>query len=228
MKKLRYRNELKHYINSIDCILLKNKLTHIMQRDQNSRPDGKYLIRSLYFDTPDDKALIEKITGVDNREKFRLRFYNHDTNFVRLEKKSKINGFTNKISSPISKNQCELIQKGEIEWLYTSGNKLFMELYSKIVHQRLMPTTVVDYEREAYIYKPGNVRVTIDSSIRTGLRSTNFFDKNLPTIEALDNNLSVLEVKYDNFLPEVIGDIVQIGERHKLSVSKYALCRIYC
>lgn len=198
-----------------------------MKPDSNAGPDGNYLIRSLYFDTPDDKALMEKISGVDNREKFRIRLYNHNDSYIRLEKKIKVNGLTAKLSTKLTKDQCSDILNGNIEWMKDSNNQVLNEVYHKMRHQRLAPRTIVDYDREAYVYKAGNVRVTIDKSIRTGITSTDIFSKDLPTVEALDKKMAVLEVKFDEFLPDIISDIVQLGDRHKLSVSKYALCRMY-
>lgn len=227
MSNLKYRHELKHYINSADCLLLQRKLRHIMKPDLNAGPDGSYLIRSLYFDTPDDKALMEKISGVDNREKFRIRLYNHNDSFIRLEKKMKVNGMTAKLSAIITRDQCKDILNGIFDWMKDSNIKVLNEVYHKIKHQRLKPRTIVDYDREAFLYRAGNVRVTIDKSIRTGICSTDIFNKELPMVETLDKKIAVLEVKYDDFLPEIISDIVQLGDRHKLSVSKYALCRMY-
>jgi hypothetical protein len=198
-----------------------------MNLDSHAGPDGNYLIRSLYFETPDDKALMEKITGVDNREKFRIRLYNNDHSYIKLEKKSKINGLTAKQGEKLTKEQCRDILEGDIEWMKDSEKPVLNELYYKMKHQQLKPRTIVDYLREAYVLKAGNVRVTMDKSIRTGLLSTDLLDINLPLVETLDGRIAVLEVKYDEFLPEIISDIIQLGERHKLSVSKYALCRMY-
>lgn len=227
MKNLKYRHEIKHYINPSDCAVLQSKLRYIMKPDSHAGPEGIYHIRSLYFDTPDDKALYEKIAGTDNREKFRIRFYNYDDSFIRLEKKIKVSNLTAKFSAPLTREQCMDILNGDIEWLKKSEVPLLNELYIKMQHQQLKPKTLVDYLREAYVFKPGNVRVTIDKSIKTGLYQTNLFDKKLPTIETLDGRVAILEVKYDSFLPEVINDIIQLGERNKLSVSKYVLCRMY-
>jgi hypothetical protein len=198
-----------------------------MNLDSHAGPDGNYLIRSLYFETPDDKALMEKITGVDNREKFRIRLYNNDHSYIKLEKKSKINGLTAKQGEKLTKEQCRDILEGDIEWMKDSEKPVLNELYYKMKHQQLKPRTIVDYLREAYVLKAGNVRVTMDKSIRTGLLSTDLLDINLPLVETLDGRIAVLEVKYDEFLPEIISDIIQLGERHKLSISKYALCRMY-
>lgn len=227
MNNLKYRHEIKHYINLLDCTVLQRKLGYIMKLDTNSNNKGNYLIRSLYFDTPDDKALMEKISGIDNREKFRIRFYNFDDSFIRLEKKIKINNLTSKISIALTKQQCSDIIEGNIQWLKESDVPLVNELYQKMYHQQLKPKVIVDYLREAYIFNAGNVRVTIDKSIKTGLNSIEIFDRNLTTVETLNSTIAILEVKYDSFLPEVINDIIQLGNCQKLSVSKYALCRMY-
>jgi len=227
MEKVKFRHEIKHYINAGDCLLLRRKLRCVMKTDSNAGPDGSYLVRSLYFDTPADKALMEKIDGVDNREKIRIRLYNHDDLFIKLEKKIKVNGLTAKFSANITKEQCKDILNGNIEWMKNSDDPLVVEIYHKMLHQQLKPRTIVDYIREAYVYNPGNVRVTIDKSIRTGLVSNDLFNRELPTVETLPRQLALLEVKYDEFLPEIINDILQIGDRQKLSVSKYALCRMY-
>ena len=227
MNNIKYRHELKHYINLGECAILRSKLGVVMRRDSNTGTDGNYLIRSLYFDTPDDKALMEKKSGVVNREKFRIRFYNWDDSFIRLEKKTKVNSMTAKFTAPLTKEQCSNILEGNIEWLKESDNSLYKELYEKMQHQQLKPKTIVDYLREAYVFPAGNVRVTLDKSIKTALSSIDFFNKNLSTVETLDGRMAILEVKYDAFLPEIIGDIIQLGDRSKVSISKYALCRMY-
>jgi hypothetical protein len=227
LNNIRYRHELKHYINLGEAAILRSKLGTVMRRDSNTGSDGNYLIRSLYFDTPDDKALMEKISGVDNREKFRIRVYNCDYSFIRLEKKIKVNSMTAKFAAPLTKKQCSNILEGNIEWLKASDNSLHKELYEKMQHQQLKPKTIVDYLREAYVYPAGNVRITLDKSIKTALNSIDFFNKNLSSVETLDARMAILEVKYDAFLPEIISDIIQLGDRSKVSVSKYALCRMY-
>ncbi len=227
MKKIKFRHEFKHYINFADAAVLRSRLSHIMKLDSHAGENGDYLIRSLYFDTPEDKALMEKITGVDNREKYRIRYYDHDCSFIKLEKKAKVNSLTSKTSVSLTKEQCIDILNGNIEWMKLSDKTLLNEFYYSMQNQQLKPRTIVDYIREAYVYKAGNVRVTIDKSIKTGLYSTDLFNRDLLTVETLDKRMSVLEVKYDEFLPEIINDVIQLGERQKVSVSKYALCRMY-
>lgn len=89
MHQRKYRHELKHYINVADVLELRSRLKHVAYPDQNSGADGKYLVRSLYFDNYKDKAVTDKLSGQSRREKFRLRYYNNDTSFLRLEKRAK-------------------------------------------------------------------------------------------------------------------------------------------
>lgn len=227
MKKMKFRHEIKHYINISDYLSIRNRLRSIMTIDKNANENREYKIRSLYFDNLRDKVLMEKINGINHREKFRIRFYNNNHLFIKLEKKSKINGLCMKESEPITKEECEKIINGDIDFLRTSNKKLFIDLYSKMKGELLKPKTIVDYTREAYIYPTGNVRITFDKSIRTAIHSINLFDENLPTIETINNKYIVLEVKYDEFLPEIIQDIIQTNERRGTAISKYAASRIY-
>lgn len=223
----RFRRELKHMINGQDYQILRERFKRIAKPDSHAGPDGKYQIRSLYFDTPDDKALREKLDGVNEREKFRIRYYNFDDSYIRLEKKSKRDGVGNKQTARLTREQCEALVRGETEWMLTSGDALLTELYGKMKFQQLRPRTIVDYTREAYLYRAGNVRVTIDSGIRTGLWDTRLFERDLPTIPTGHPDKMILEVKFDDFLPDVIRDLIQLGERRNHAFSKYAVCRMY-
>jgi hypothetical protein len=188
---------------------------------------GQYKIRSLYFENIYDKVLLEKINGVDKREKFRIRLYNDDTSFIRLEKKSKKNGLCQKLNSNITKEQCKLIINGDLDWIKETDSPLLMDFYCKSKYQLLKPTTIVDYNREAYLYKVGNVRITFDMNVRSGLYSKNIFHKDLPVVDAIIDNSIILEVKYDEFLPEIISNVIQTNNKQATAISKYASCRIY-
>ncbi len=224
---MKFRHELKHYINYFDYIIISNRLKQVMENDSYANENGEYKVRSLYFDNYNDKVLKEKLNGVNHRDKYRIRLYNDDASFIRLEKKSKINGLCKKISSRISKEEVKLILDGNIDFLNTKENSLFNEFFEKMSKELLKPKTIVDYIRESYIYPTGNVRVTFDKSIKSGLNSINILSSEIPTLETLNSNLIVLEVKYDEFLPELIADMLQIKERKNSSISKYALCRMY-
>lgn len=222
---MKLRHELKHEINYSDMLALRQSLRAVAKPDEHSI-NGKYFIRSLYFDNIYDKALLEKINGINMREKFRIRFYNGDTSYIRLEKKSKINGLGNKKSAVLSKEEAKAIAGGDYSLIKNSQNPLIVEFYSKIMSDGLKPKTIVDYTREAFIYPVGNVRVTLDYDIRTGITCTDFLNPNCVTISAGSSPI-ILEVKWDEFLPEVIADIVQLKNRRSGAFSKYAACRIY-
>lgn len=196
-----------------------------MQPDKHA-VDGKYLIRSLYFDTPTDTALREKLDGVSQREKFRIRYYNYDPSLIHLEKKSKLAGLGNKQSVDLTAQEAQKIVDGDLDWMRTSQHDLIRELYSKMQTRQLRPKTIVDYTREPFVYAPGNVRVTIDYDIRTGLGCTDFLNPDCPTIPAGDSPI-ILEVKWDQFLPDIIRSAIQLESRRVSAFSKYAQCRIY-
>ena len=222
---IRYRHEWKHEITYADLIAIRQRLRAVAETDPHAI-DGKYLIRSLYFDNMKDKALREKVDGVNRREKFRIRYYNGDpAAVIHLEKKSKLNGLGTKYSAPLTMEEAQKIVDGDIGWMMDSPHPLIQELYCKMRYQGMKPRTIVDYTREPYIYRPGNVRVTFDYGIRTGLRATDFLDPACVTIPAGDAGI-ILEVKWDDFLPSIIRDAVQTPGRRVCAFSKYAQCRI--
>ena len=221
---MKYRHEYKHEISLGDMLVLRSRLSAVMKRDSHAT-DGKYFIRSLYFDNAQDKALMEKINGINNREKFRIRYYNHDTSVIHLEKKSKINGLCLKESVFLTKEEAQAVAQGDCGWLLGSGEPLLQELYSKMSVQGLRPKTIVDYEREPFVFDAGNVRVTLDYNIRTGLNCTDFLNPDCITVPAGDT--IILEVKWDEYLPNVIRDAIQLPACRTGSYSKYAVCRIY-
>ena len=222
---IHYRHEWKHEISYADLLAIRARLRVLMERDPHA-VDGKYLIRSLYFDNLNDKALREKIDGVNLREKFRIRYYNGDPSVLHLEKKSKRAGLGTKYSANLTPEEAQKLVDGDLAWMMESGRPLVQELYCKMRYQGLRPTTIVDYTREPFIYRPGNVRVTFDYDIRTGLRCTDFLNPACVTVPAGDAPI-LLEVKWDAFLPAVIRDAVQTPGRRVEAFSKYAQCRIY-
>ena len=223
---MKYRHEYKHEISFIDREILRQRLGAVMEADPHTI-EGKYLIRSLYFDTPYDKALQEKISGVSKREKFRIRYYNHDTSRISLEKKSKIGGLGNKQSALLTKEECEKILEGDIDWMLECHDRpLIQELYAKMRSELLEPKVIIDYIREPFIFYAGNVRVTLDYDIRTGLSATNFLDPECPMMPVKESPI-ILEVKWDEYLPDIIRDIVQLPNCRSSAYSKYAASRMY-
>lgn len=222
---MKFRHEWKHEISYGDMLVLRQRLKAAARCDPHAK-DGKYEICSLYFDNLYDKALREKVDGVNIREKFRIRYYNKDTSFLKLEKKSKVNALCQKLSAVLTRDQAEAILKGDYAWMIDSGIPLVKELYVKMAQQGLRPKTIVAYEREPFVFSPGNVRVTLDYNIRTGMQCIDFLDAHTVLIPT-GNASVILEVKWDEFLPDIIRDIVQMKNCRAASFSKYAACRIY-
>lgn len=222
---MNFRHEWKHEISRSDLLVLRARLQVVARPDPHGQ-DGRYRIRSLYFDTPRDAALWEKINGVDRREKFRLRYYGGDNSQVRLEKKCKRGGLCAKESAPLEREEVRAILAGELDWMPDCGRPLVREFFSKLRGNLLRPQTIVDYTREAYVYGPGNIRVTMDYGIRTGLGSTDFLDHGSVTIPVPGSPI-ILEVKWDAFLPDTIRAAVALEGRRTAPYSKYAACRAY-
>lgn len=222
---MHFRHEWKYEINYMDFLTLRMRLAAVMQRDSHA-VDGKYEIRSLYFDTPSDRALREKLDGVNQREKFRIRLYNYDTSVIFLEKKSKWNNLCSKESTELTEEEVQRLLRGEIMWMKNTDRVLCRELYDKMVGQGLRPKTIVDYTREPFVFAPGNVRVTLDYAIHTGLQCTDFLNPQAVTVPAGEDGI-LLEVKWDEYLPDIIREAVSLESRRAGAFSKYAQCRIY-
>ncbi len=219
-----FRHEYKHEISLSDLVTLTSRFNAALKADEHAGVDGSYLITSLYFDDLRDSALMDKINGVDNRDKFRLRRYGSDLEHIKLEKKSKRNSLCLKASEPISRSDVERIINGDIDFLL-EGPMLYQELYSRM-RTGHAPKTIVAYTRRAYTFPAGNVRVTLDYDLRTSSNPNAFFDIAVPLIPARGNT-TLLEVKWDEFLPDFIANLIYIPGRHTGSFSKYAQCRVY-
>ena len=222
---MKYRHEWKYQISAADHLVIRQRVRAVMRSDPHAK-DGKYAIRSLYFDNPRDKALREKVDGYNMREKFRIRFYNLDPSVIHLEKKSKLNGLGTKFSAPLSAEEAQAIVDGDTAWMMDSGRPLVQELYVKMRSQGMAPKTIVDYEREPFIFDAGNVRVTFDYHLCTGLSCTDFLNPDTPMIPA-GNAPILMEVKWDEYLPDIIKDCVYTPGRRVGAFSKYAQCRIF-
>ncbi|NLM18736.1 MAG: polyphosphate polymerase domain-containing protein [Clostridiaceae bacterium] len=222
---LKLRNEKKYNINYVDGFILSQKLKKFFRYDKNSDSHGNYRVSSLYFDTPSDKALMQNMSGINQREKFRIRYYNNDLSFIRLERKIKINGRCAKQTALLSKTDVQKILDGEINFLLQKDDALAIEFYSKLRGQLLKPKTIVTYDREAFIYHPGNVRITIDRNLRTTTKIDVFMQINKHI--NVSDGLAVLEIKYDEFLPDLVKMAVCLDNRPLTAYSKYIVSRKY-
>ena len=222
----KWRKELKYMLTEADRILTASRLSAVMQRDSHTGDKKEYLIRSLYFDNLYDKALREKLSGVAVREKFRIRYYDFNKEFIRLEKKSKWYSLGNKYQCMITAEEVERILHNDWQWMVDDERPLMRELYLKMKLELLRPVVITDYRREPFIYGPGNVRITFDREVRSSRNIYAFFEKDTPMVPVLMGGKCIMEVKYDDYLPEVINRTILTTKNREQAYSKYAACRI--
>ena len=224
---VQFRHEVKHEISQFDRLILRQRLRIVMKSDSNAvNENGRYQIRSLYLDTLEDKAVKEKKDSINVREKYRIRFYNHDLSKIHLERKFKQGGIGYKEITSLTPQQAQGIADGDFTWMSKSTDEIIQKFYICIRNEGWKPKIIVDYTREAFVFEAGNVRVTIDSNIRTSMNSREFLNPNCVTIP-LQDTPCILEVKWDNYLPDVIRDVVQLDGRPSVAFSKYVACRMY-
>ena len=224
--KEKWRQELKYTLTEADSMLMASRLSAFMQRDSHLRGRKEYFIRSLYFDNLYDKALREKLSGVAIRDKFRIRYYDYDRDFIRLEKKSKRYSLGHKFQCKMTAEEVERLLQNDWEWMIQDARPLVRELYLKMKLELFRPSVIVDYRREPFVYAPGNVRITFDRDIRSCKDVKTFFNKDVPTVPVLPHGKCIMEVKYDDFLPDIIGRTVLTTKNREQAYSKFAACRI--
>lgn len=221
----KYRHEIKYIIGPNQAKILKQRLAMIMQVDQNSIfKDHTYLIRSLYFDTPTSSAYYEKLDGVLYRSKYRIRIYNGDDSFIRLERKLKHNQLTSKDQIKITRETAEALIAGNVDDIVPDG-KLLEEFIRDMKLKVLRPSVIVDYRRLAFTYPVSDVRITFDSMLKSGRYQYDLFDEDIPTYHVMPEQETVLEVKFNEFLPDHIAKVLMTVPMFRQAVSKFAICR---
>ena len=221
-----YRHELKYYITLGEYELLQRKLSLTMERDAFAKKNGgEYFIRSLYFDDRDDSAFREKLSGIDERDKFRIRIYDMRDDVIKLECKHKSNGYIKKQSIGLSRKEYEKLISGDRLFLLNRPEPFARRMYLEFAQRALKPAVIVDYTREAFVFPMEDVRVTFDKNVRTGLRSVDMFNAGIPTYPVIDDYGMVLEIKFNRFLPTYRRSLLQLEASQRSAISKYVLCR---
>lgn len=222
-KPPKFRHELKYLINEGDHALLKSRMGPVFSLDPNAQ-NGEYMIRSLYFDDFWNTAYEEKNMGVYARKKYRIRIYNYSDRHIRLERKTKRGNYIYKESAKLTREETLQILDGDYAFLLQNPQPLCREFYLECVCQVMRPRVIVDYEREPYILDAGTVRVTFDKNLRAGILSDDIFDPDLPTLNCMEAGKLVMEVKYTEFLPRIVQDIIPTQAADYTALSKYVLC----
>lgn len=220
-----YRNELKYFVSYKDYLYLKSIFDVILESDFHNKNKEDYWIRSLYFDTAYNSDYNEKVMGIKNRKKVRLRIYEINGRYVKLEIKNRYDGYMLKEYVNISCEDAMSLIKGNKESLLNYNSDVARKVYYLMSRDYYMPSAIVDYEREAYTYPINNIRITFDKNIRGSQDVYGFFEKDLHQVNVFKENSIVLEVKYDNMLPKFIREILGTTASQRSSVSKYCLVK---
>lgn len=222
---MEYRHELKFWVTDVELEVLRYRLKAIMKTDSHQN-GAAYTIRSLYFDDWNSSCLKENEDGADNRFKYRIRIYDGSDSVIKLEKKSKIRGMTKKVSTGISREDCLSYMKGN--WIpFAEGtSNLEKEFRAKMRGEGVHPVSIVEYERTAFVERVGNVRVTFDRNI-CGSDNVGGFLGETSFVPLLPKGQHILEVKYDELLPEYIAGCLEMGSLQRTAFSKYYYARTY-
>ncbi len=220
------RHEIKYTISTTDSIVLSNRLSKVLKKDKNCT-DGAYTITSLYFDDINNSAYTQKVNGDPIRHKYRIRYYNNNTSFFKLERKSKFNQMIAKVSGELNENEVKNICNGDFEFLREKKEDLFMDFYLKLSHGLIKPKVLVKYKRLAFVHPVGDVRITFDSKLMTSNNQTDIFNENTSYKPAIGINDVIMEIKFNNILPDHIKGLIQTGNVMASANSKYVYSRKY-
>lgn len=220
--KEQFRHEWKYLINSAEKELISMRLKEFLTPDSHAR-NGGYMIRSLYFDDYWNSAYEEKEAGVLMRKKYRIRIYECSDSSIKLERKKKFGSYIYKEAAPLTRRETEMILDGKYDFLLKSPHSLCREFYVECMSNLMRPRLIVDYDREPWIMDEGTVRVTMDANVRAAVGSYDIFDSSLPTLSVLEQGKLVMEVKYTQFLPQIVRSILPSGGQEATAVSKYVL-----
>jgi hypothetical protein len=223
--KPRLRHELKYHLDFMQYQSLRKKLGLVLKPDPHAGPDGRYHIRSLYFDDFRNSALLQKLAGVARRKKYRIRIYNCSDELIKFERKTKLDQYVMKECVRLSREEADKIIAGDVKFLADSENRLLKAFYLECRRNLLRPVVMVDYHREAYIHPVGNVRITFDIGLHTSLGAVALFDRDSLTMGVDEEHNIILEIKFDDVLPQHILGLFPSTIRPQSAIGKYVICR---
>lgn len=223
----KYRHELKYPVTAAQIALLQNRLNGLIPRDSHAGENGKYTISSLYFDDYYNRCFYENENGTDPREKYRIRIYNHSSQRITLERKRKERGKTLKLSCPLTEEQTRLLMTGQPLPDISSQPPLLRNLTQEMLSRGMHPVVIVEYERIPYVYPLGNVRITFDTMVSSSSDIAHFLDGSYRKRPVMPAGQHLLEVKFDEYLPDFIYRALQLESLQQTAYSKYYLCRKY-
>jgi len=202
------------------------RLDNMLKRDEYCK-NQKYIITSVYFDDYKNGAYMQKINGDSVRYKYRIRFYNNDTTFLKLERKSKVHQMTQKLSARLTPDEVKEIYNGNYEFLKDKEEDIFKDFYIKLSHGLIKPKVIVKYERIAFVHPVGDLRITFDYNVKTSNNQVNIFDENIAYVPAMGADETIMEIKFNGVIPDHIRSIIQTANTMQSSSSKYVYSRKY-
>lgn len=223
--KYKYRHELKYLCSEAQLALIQARIHHLIDLDAHVGENGIYQIRSLYFDDYDNRCYYENENGTDPREKFRIRIYNGSTEKISLELKKKERGKTLKLSCPLTEEQCRILMRGEPLPDSKEYPPVLQKLLLLMKTALMKPKIIVEYDRVPYVYRLGNVRITLDKNICSSNQLADFLNRDIYKRPIMPAGMHVLEVKFDEYLPDDIYKALQLDSLRQTAYSKFYLCR---
>ncbi len=218
-----FRTEKKYHATPSQLLMLKNRLGYLMKRDAHSKNESGYIVRTLYFDSYDDKDYFDKVDGYLLRKKIRLRIYDTEAQSAKLELKQKEGAMQRKRSLTISKEDALKLIDCDFTPLLKMDDEFASHLYSVMKNRCYRPKCLLTYSRLAFMVPTNQIRVTFDSDIRYSFSNFNLFDKNV--ILAPVRHMPIVEVKYDGFLLQPIKNAIATFNFSECAISKYILAR---
>lgn len=218
-----FRHELKFLISESEEKALQERWKPIISYDKHAGPTG-YTIRSLYFDDYYEAALYDKLAGVNERQKYRIRIYDGRDDVIRLERKEKVGQYIRKTGASLGRAELEGILSGEAGGMFARPEKLCQDFYMETVMNGLHPVVLVDYDRLPFVFPYGDVRVTFDEHVRAGAWAGDLFDMDTPAYEVLPPGVCILEVKFTEYLPDEVRDLLPTSDAARVAASKYVMC----
>ncbi|MFA9375951.1 MAG: polyphosphate polymerase domain-containing protein [Lachnotalea sp.] len=224
---VKYRHEMKYICNEMELAVIAGRINPLIGLDKHVTESGMYNIRSLYFDDYYKTCFQENEAGTDPREKFRIRIYNGRSEKISLELKKKEKGKTLKQSCMLTLEQCKQLMEGRPLPTSSKYPEVLQKLNFLMKTRFMKPSIIVDYDRTPYICREGNVRITMDRNISSSTKLKNFLNPYISKRPIMPSGQHILEVKYDEFIPDYLATNMEVGTLRQTAFSKFYLCSIF-
>jgi hypothetical protein len=216
------RHEEKYIIDYRQYGILRQRAMELLTPDSHG-DCGSYVITSLYYDDFYNHALDEKLDGLPEHSKFRIRTYDYSDKIIKLERKDKHGILTKKQAATVNLHQVPLLDGVNTQLELFSGKA--GELAAQIKSGDYRPVVAVRYCRDAFYFEGSDLRLTFDTRLEAiAPQGEALFSPEVTGLPVLDGNSVIMEIKYGKYIPSFVRKFTSVHSK-QLSVSKYALCR---